>query len=154
MSIEANKAIFRRWFEVEEVGRMQEAEKTPAQIEKVIRKLAAETFAPEFVLHSTEGDVSLEEYVESTIEFLGALPDFNCTVEDIITEGDKVVIRMTMGGTQQGTYRGIPATGKKIEISGVGIGRFAGGKMVEGWRYTDRLVLMQQLGVIPTPGQG
>ena len=82
--------------------------------------------------------------------FRGAFPDLQVTIEDMIAEGEKVVVRVTMRGTHQGEFMGIPATNKKIEIGEMHIVRFAGGKMVEHWGQEDSLGTMQQLGVIPT----
>jgi len=83
-----------------------------------------------------------------------AFPDFQITVEDMIAEGDKVVGRISIRGTNTGSLMGMPPTGKQVAFSGIFIRRFAGGKFVEGWDVNDAMSLMQQLGVIPTPGQG
>ncbi len=85
--------------------------------------------------------------------FLTAFPDMHFTVEDMIAEGDKVVARITMSGTQQGAFMGIPPTGKHVTWTAIDINRVAGGKSVEHWMEMDALGLMQQLGVIPAPGQ-
>jgi predicted ester cyclase len=85
--------------------------------------------------------------------FLAAFPDFHYTIEDEIAEGDKVVNRLTARGTQQGELQGIPATGKQATWSEIHIGRMAGGLLVEHWGSIDQLGMLQQLGVIPTPGQ-
>ena len=85
--------------------------------------------------------------------FLTAFPDMHFTVEDMIAEGDKVVARITMSGTQQGAFMGIPPTGKHVAWTAIDINRVAGGKSVEHWMEMDALVLMQQLGVVPAPGQ-
>src|SRR5713101_3260858 len=69
------------------------------------------------------------------------------TIEEMIAEGDKVVVRWTARGTHQGAFRGIPPTGKQVTITGVEIHRVVGGKIVEGWRKWDRMDVMQQLGV-------
>lgn len=81
-----------------------------------------------------------------------AFPDFLYTVEDIIAEGDKVVIRLTARGTQEGEFAGMPATGKQATWSEIHISGMAGGKLVEHWVVQDRLGMLQQLGVIPAPG--
>lgn len=78
-----------------------------------------------------------------------AFPDFHDTVEDLIAENDKVVLRVTCTGTHKGEFMGVPPTGKQVTVSAIAIYRFAGGKAVEHWNVTDRLSLMQQLGVIP-----
>jgi len=49
---------------------------------------------------------------------------------------------------------GIPATGKQITMTGIDITRFSGGKNVEHWGQFDQMGMMQQLGVIPAPGEG
>ncbi len=82
-----------------------------------------------------------------------AFPDGKTTVEDIVAEGDKVVVRGKMVGTQKGEFMGIPATGKRVEIHGIDISRFQNGKSVEHWGQWDTTGMMVQLGVIPPPGQ-
>ena len=85
--------------------------------------------------------------------YLTAFPDLYFTVEDLIAEGDKAVARLTVRGTQQGVFMGIPPTGKHVTVTAIDINRFAGGKSVEHWLNMDTLGLLQQLGVIPAPGQ-
>jgi predicted ester cyclase len=80
----------------------------------------------------------------------GAFPDARVTVEDQIAEGDKVVDRWTATGTPTGDLMSVPPTGRRIEVSGITISRFAGGKIVEDWYQGDDLGMMQQLGVIPS----
>jgi predicted ester cyclase len=72
----------------------------------------------------------------------------------MIAEGDKVVVRSIMRGAHQGEFMGIPATGKSFTMSAIDIIRFANGQAVEHWGNTDDLGMMQQLGVVPAPGQG
>ena len=81
-----------------------------------------------------------------------AFPDLHYTVEDLVAEGDKVVVRYTGRGTQQGELWGIPPTGKQMTYTGILIWRFAEGKIAEHWAEPDRLGLMQQLGVISPQG--
>jgi predicted ester cyclase len=83
--------------------------------------------------------------------FRDAFPDLRFTAEDIIAEGDKVAARYTMRGTHQGEFMGVAPTGNRIEVTGIDIVRFEGGKMVEHWANSDELGMMQQLGVIPAP---
>lgn len=85
--------------------------------------------------------------------FLTAFPDLHFTVEDMIAEGDKVVARITMSGTQQGAFMGVHPTGKHVAWTTIDINRVAGGKSVEHWSEMNALGLMQQLGVVPAPGQ-
>jgi len=86
--------------------------------------------------------------------YLSAFPDLKMTIEDQIAEGDKVVTRWTATGTHNGELMGIPATGKQVRVTGIDITRWSGGKSVEHWAQFDQMGLMQQLGVIPAPGEG
>ena len=61
--------------------------------------------------------------------------------------------RYTLGGTHQGEFFGIPASGRRVEISGINIDRVEGGKVVEEWASYDLLGAMRQLGTVPDPGQ-
>ena len=82
------------------------------------------------------------------VTYLSAFPDVNYSIDDILAEGDKTVIRCTVRATHKGTFMGIPATGKRIVIKGVEIDRIAGGKIVEAWGLGDFQGMMTQLGVI------
>ena len=81
-----------------------------------------------------------------------AFPDAQFTIEDLITEGDKVSGRWTMRATHRGEILGIPATGKSVTMTGSDIVRWANGKAAEVWHVEAVLGLFQQLGVVPTPG--
>ncbi len=82
-----------------------------------------------------------------------ALPDFHSTIEDMIAEGDKVMTRFTVRGTQQGEFMGIAPTGRQVTVTGIAIHRISGGKIVENWLSMDMLGMLQQLGVVPPLGQ-
>jgi steroid delta-isomerase-like uncharacterized protein len=84
--------------------------------------------------------------------FRAAFPDFQYTVDDVIAEGDKVVVRLTARGTQQGEFAGLPASGNSATWSEIHIADMADGRIVEHWVVQDQLGMMQQLGFIPTPG--
>ena len=80
-----------------------------------------------------------------------AFPDFHTTINDLIAEGDKVVVSMTWSGTQQGEWMGMPPSGKRMSINVIDIFRVADGKFVEHWGLMDGMTMMQQLGAMPTP---
>jgi predicted ester cyclase len=80
---------------------------------------------------------------------LRAFPDLHVAVEDVIAEGDKVVVRDTVTGTHQGEYRGLPPTGKSVTYNEIFILRFAGGRIAEIWGVVDVFSQMRQLGAIP-----
>lgn len=83
-------------------------------------------------------------------QWLAAFPDTHVTVEDAFATGDRVVGRFTYRATHHGTFLGIPATGRPIEMRSIDIWRVADGKMVEHWDELNTLELMQQLGVVPS----
>jgi steroid delta-isomerase-like uncharacterized protein len=82
--------------------------------------------------------------------FFQAFPDLRLTIEDLIAEDDKVTVRFTVSGTNEGPFQGMPATGKKVNIDGIAIQRFTEGKRVEEWLVLDTMGIMQQLGAIPS----
>lgn len=75
------------------------------------------------------------------------------TIEDVIAEGDRVVVRWTNSGTHVGDFLGIPATGKSVTVAGIDIYRVQDGRMAEHWHVIDQLSMLQQLGVIPSGGE-
>jgi len=85
--------------------------------------------------------------------FRSAFPDLNVTTEDIVADGDRVVSRWTARGTHQGELMGIAPTGNRVTIKGIDVLRTAEGRIVERWAQSNDLELMQQLGVVPEPGQ-
>ena len=70
------------------------------------------------------------------------------TAEDMIANGDKVVARLTVKGTNTGEFMGLPPTGKQVTMSGIEMFRLAGSKIVERWAEFDMMGLMQQLGAM------
>jgi steroid delta-isomerase-like uncharacterized protein len=73
------------------------------------------------------------------------------TIEDVVAEGDRVVVRWTNSGTHVGDFAGIPATGKTFTMSGIDIYRAADGKLCEHWHVIDQLSMLGQLGLLPQP---
>src|SRR6266403_2147171 len=72
------------------------------------------------------------------------------TVDDVIAEGDRVVVRWTWQCTHQGAFMGVAATGKRATVTGMAIYRVADGKCVERWVELNMLGLLQQLRGVPT----
>lgn len=84
--------------------------------------------------------------------FRSGFPDAHFTLEDILVDGDKVVVRWTCQGTHQGVFRGIAPTGKRVKFTGIAIYRITDGKIVERWAEEDGLSLFEQLGGLPPRG--
>jgi steroid delta-isomerase-like uncharacterized protein len=141
MGVEENKAIVRMFYdEVMNRGNLSVVDKTTAE---------------NFVDHAPmPGQAPGREGVKQGFRLMqAAFPDGQTTIDDIIAEGDKVVVLGTMTGTHQGNLMGIPATGKSVKISGIDVVRFEEGQVVEHWAQWDTAGLMQQLGVAPMPPQ-
>jgi predicted ester cyclase len=85
--------------------------------------------------------------------FMAAFPDGQTTTEDLIAEGDRVVERYSFRGTNTGSFLGAPPTGRPVQSSSISIYRIANGKIVEHWGENDVIGVMQQLGLMPAPGQ-
>ena len=115
-----------------------------------------ELVAPNFVDHTAPPGLppGAEGHKAFIKMYREAFPDAHVTIHDILADGDKVIYRWTGSGTHQGTLFGIPATGKKMSVDGITIDRFSESKLVESWNMFDQMGMMQQLGVIPSPGQG
>ena len=136
---EANKLIARRFF-TEVWGGGSEA-------------VAEELLSPTYVGHVTGSPAPLdrEGWLGFFRHFRQAFPDAHFTIEDVVAEEDRVVLRLTMRGTHRGVFNGIPATGRSVVVTGVSIERIIGGQIVEGWVTNDGLGMLQQLGVVPAP---
>jgi steroid delta-isomerase-like uncharacterized protein len=107
-----------------------------------------EVIADDVRVHGEAEGGGLEAVAEQTGEFLAAFPDLRFTLEDLIAEGDRVVSRATITGTQTGELEGIPPSGRRIEIADVDIYRIQQGKIVEMWVGPDRFSMMRQLGLL------
>jgi len=103
------------------------------------------------VIDHFDNSQGIESFKHVINMFRTAFPDIHLTIQDEIAEGERVVHRWTMSGTQQGEFMGIPSTGKQATWTGITIVRFADGKILERWANVDILSMLQQLGAIPTP---
>jgi steroid delta-isomerase-like uncharacterized protein len=132
--LDRNKALVRRQFE--ELINHKSLE-------------ALEDLAPDFVDHQAPPEQPPgPEGVRQWITHLHQVcPDLQVTIEDIVADGDKVVVRNTWRGTHTGPLFGIPATGKPFTLTGIVLWRIEGGKLRERWALVDRWGLHQQLGV-------
>jgi len=138
MSIEENKALFRRWFD--------------DVVNDNDYSAIDELLAPDYVSHFPGAPPVDRDGHKGMVElFACAFPDWKEQIHDVIAEGDKVVIRVTAGGTHEGEFQGMQATGKVVTITGIGIARVENGRIAESWWDFDAMGLMQQLGAIPAP---
>jgi predicted ester cyclase len=117
MSLEKNKAIIRQ--AIEEVNKQN-----LGSIDELLD--------PEYVDHTNPIN-SPEEVKQFYTMIFKSFPDFHRTIEDIIAEGDKVWIRVTVTATHKGSFRGLAPTGKKITVRTANTYRLANGKILESW---------------------
>lgn len=107
----------------------------------------------DLVDHASHGSTqSLEAHKAFVRASHGAFSDMRFTVEDVLGEGEKVVARGRLAGTNDGSFLGAPPTGRKIDISWTAIYRFRDGKIAERWLNGDDYGFMVQLGFVTPPG--
>lgn len=141
MSLEENKQLVLRW----------KQELWGNRNLSVVDELCA----PDYVgrIAGVPGPVHGREALKQLIAAYFAAFDVDDTPEFLVAEGDLVVVHDTYRFRHKGAFQGIPATGKEASITGTDVYRLAAGKIVEQWVEGDLLGLLQQLGVLPTPGQ-
>lgn len=133
--LEQNKATVRRFYETTGDGDLS-----------IIDELLSE----DVVIHGSVGDHHGRDNIRRVMAGQrGAFTGWHVTVNDQMTEGDRVVSRLTVGGTHTGAMMGIEPTGKVVEFSIVFIDRLVDGITLEGWHSPDYYSLFRQLGAYP-----
>ncbi len=142
MSVQENKALARRVFdEIWSGGKLD---------------LVDELLDPEFVGRPI-GLAEPFKGPEGAKEFIGrlreAFPDIRFPIDDLIGEEDKVVVRWTATGTNDGEFMGIEPSGRQVTIAGMTIRAIRDGRIIEGWTNMDALGLLRQIGAVPEPAR-
>jgi predicted ester cyclase len=141
MSTEQNKAIVQRYREAHNSN----------QLDRLDEIVAANLIAHNQMPGLPPG---LEGGKMAHMGGIASFPDMYVKTEDLIAEGDKVVERWTQTGTYTGTpFFGTATNGKRFSVTGISVYRIANGRIVEHRGEMDFLGLLQQLGMIPAPGQ-
>ena len=136
-----NKAIVRRLYE--EVWNKRKLE------------IISEIISPSHALQAPNisgSSIGPAAYKRNVSLFLAGYPDLRLTIQDIISEKEKVVACWTMSGIHKGDYMGVPATNKKVSVDGITIHHIANGKIMDSYSNWDALGMMQQLGAVPALG--
>jgi predicted ester cyclase len=121
-----------------------------------------EVIAPDYVLRTVAAGWRPSQlrgpavYRGSLKVWAEALPDFSCTIEQLIAEGDRVVTVYSFTGTHTGDFPwgpagAIPATGRKVSLPGITVSRITKGQIVEEWDSLNMGSLWRQLGALPSP---
>ncbi len=137
MTAVENKAIVRAFAdEVINQGRLERAD---------------DLVAPDFIeLEPLPGQRQGREGLKEIIGVIrDAFPDIHWVMEEMVAEGELVFSRFTWSGTHRGTFLGIPATGKRVNVPGMVLDRLVAGRMAESRILMNSMAMMQQLGVIP-----
>ena len=137
-TLDANKALIRRWFE--EVWNKGRADAID------------EMFAADGIAHGLSDDVGkplqgpggFKPFHET---FRGAFPNIEVIVEDVIAEGDKVVARCAVRGKHTGNHLGVAASNAPVDFTGISIVRIKDAKIVEAWNNFDFLRMNRQIGI-------
>jgi steroid delta-isomerase-like uncharacterized protein len=136
MSAETNETASRRIYEAFTTGDLEAVD---------------EVCAPAVVSHdpAEPEDVEGTEAHKQRIQmYRNAMSDLSVTVEELIATDDAVVARWRARGTNDGELMGMPATGRKVEITGLSIDHFdSDGRIVESYDQWDNAGFMQQLGI-------
>lgn len=135
MSIEENKTIVRRYQEIYNSN----------ELDGLAEVVSDDLLTPNIMPGIPPG---LEGAKAAHRLMLAGFPDYQTVIEDMLAEGAKVAARIKMTGTNTGEFMGIPATGKRVEFTGIYIARISNGKIVEHWGEEDSVSLLQQLGVL------
>jgi steroid delta-isomerase-like uncharacterized protein len=141
MSVEENVQLMRRWFdEVWNEGKTQ---------------TIYDLFAPDGVgIGEHEDGKPLRgpaDFVPFAERIRGAFPDIHMVVEDAFGAEDRVAVRWSATMTHRGDHLGMPASGKRVRITGTTIVRIRDKQIVEGWDNWDQLGMLKQIGVYQSP---
>lgn len=140
-STDQNKATMRKVYDMMNTG----------NVDQVDQYFTADAIDHQVMPGQTDPQPALANFKQYMAVFHKAFPDMKLTVEDMVAEGDKVVARCHMNGTQTGDFMGTPPTGKSVSIETIDIVRFVDGKCAEHWGLSDDAGMMQQLGMTPPP---
>ena len=109
-----------------------------------------EMMAEDVVVHGLPGGpiVGRESFKPFYRSFVTAVPDIHVTVEDVVTEGDKMSCRCTVRGTHTGDGLGFAPTNQPVEFTGGGLCIIKDGRFQEVWNEFDFMRMYTQVGAV------
>jgi steroid delta-isomerase-like uncharacterized protein len=125
-----NKALIRRWIAFANSGFQGDF---------------MQFIAANFVGHVGPVNMGFAELEQAERDLCAAFPDINHSIDDLIAEGDRVVLRTTAHATHRGEFQGVPRTDRHVEFTGLVVYRIENGRIAECWGEIDFLRLMRQL---------
>lgn len=140
MSAEENKAVVRRFYDAYNANDID---------------AAAALLSENFQFHNPTPGLppGRDGYKMGGQMFAQAFPDHHSTIETQIAEGNWVATRGMFSGTHQGDMPGLPTTGKRMNVPYLAMDRVENGQIAERYEQFDQMLMLQQLGVMPGPGQ-
>lgn len=142
---------------------MSEQEQNKAIAQQYIEAINVDNFEtlrelllPEFVDHAGVDDLprGMEGVEEAHRMLRTGFPDVRFTIDQLVSEGDKVAMIASGRGTHKGDFIGLAPTGNRVSWVGLRCFRIVNGRIAEGWSQFDQLGILQQIGAIPTMGSG
>lgn len=137
MSTEDNKALARRMYELINTGNLDG-----------IDGLVSASFVEHEAFPGLPS-TGPEAPKAALAMFRAAFPDLRMSADDMLAEGNKVVVRGTMSGTHKGEFMGIPPTDGNVKVQFIDIIEFRDGMATAHWGITDQAAMMEQLGLVP-----
>lgn len=128
--LDKNKELIRRWIEFSNTG-------FAGSLDDFI--------SPDYVGHLGATTMDRDELERVERQFYAAFPDARHAINDLIAEGDRVVLRTTARATHQGRFEGLDPTGRFVEFTGLVVYRIADGRIAESWGEIDFLRLIREL---------
>jgi steroid delta-isomerase-like uncharacterized protein len=112
-----------------------------------------ELLSPDYVRRGSDGEAqSLTEFKASIISTRSAFPDLVTTIDEVVVEGDRAAVRWHSSGSHDQSFLGVPATKRRVDVSGATYARFENDRIVEEFVTWDPRALLTALGII-TVGQ-
>jgi steroid delta-isomerase-like uncharacterized protein len=134
-TLEENKAVARKFVERIFIDRDLDA----------IAELVTDDFVDHVPLDSPGGSAGFRASME---KLFASFPDLTTKIDDIVGEGNRLVVRVSVAGTQRGEFERIPPTNKRIEVFGLEVLEVRGGKIAERWMFRDEMLILHQLGMM------
>jgi len=110
-----------------------------------IDELVTDDFVDHVPLDSPGGPAGFRASME---KLFASFPDLTTKIEDVMGEGQRMVVRISMAGTQRGEFERIPPTNKRIEVFGLETLDVRDGKIAQRWMFRDEMAILHQLGMM------
>jgi steroid delta-isomerase-like uncharacterized protein len=128
--LDTNKELVRRWIEFSNAGFVGSLD---------------DFISPDYAGHLGATTMDRNELERLERQFSAAFPDAHHAIDDLIAEGDRVVLRTTAHATHRGDFAGIARTDRPVEFTGLVVYRIHNGKIAESWGEIDFLRLLREL---------